>query len=180
MPKTAGDELFERYLRDHGYDPGPHEPDLSGHEIKKHPDYLPTRNGATAACEVEQFSAGASRLEKRLATQRFVSASDKEVYGPICKRVSRAAEQLKPVTTLGIPLIVVLTNPEGAFIDLSVEHVLAALYGNPGFVIPIDRATGAAVEKGRFEFGRDGKLTMTTRIYRVLRSCAGVSTGRTR
>jgi len=75
MPKTSGDDLFERYLHEHGYDPGPHEPDLSAHGIQTRPDYLVTRDGVRLACEMEQFKAGASKLEKRMASQRFGSAS---------------------------------------------------------------------------------------------------------
>lgn len=159
MPKTSGDELFERYLRDRGYEPGSHEPSLVEHGIEKRPDYVPRNKHMRIACEVEQFSAGESALERRLASQGTVSASAKEVYGPIRRHIQSAAKQLKPLTTLDLPLVVVLANPDGAMIDLSVDHVLAALYGNPMFSIQVDRTTGAPADQGRFEFGRDGKLT---------------------
>src|SRR5204863_10128570 len=83
----------------------------------------------------------------------------KEVYGPIRNHVAKAAQQLKPLTALQLPLVVVLANPEGAMLDLSVQHVLSALYGNPTFTMDVDPAVGAAVGDGRLEFGRDGKLT---------------------
>jgi hypothetical protein len=159
MPKTSGDELFERYLREHGCEPGPHEPSLADHGIEKRPDFLPGRGDLRIACEVEQFKFGASALERRLATQQPVSASPKEVYGPIRNHVAKAAQQLKPLIALELPLVVVLANPEGAMLDLSVQHVLAALYGNPTYTMEIDPVAGAAVGEGRFEFGRDGKLT---------------------
>lgn len=159
MAKTTGDERFERYLREHGYDPGPHEPSLVKHGIDKRPDFLPRRGGRTVGCEVKQFKAGASDLERRLARQRIAAGSPRDVYGQIRKQVSSAASQLKPLTGLGIPLVAVLTNPEGALVDLSVGTVLAALYGNVTVTFPLDVATGAAAEDGRFEFGRDGKLT---------------------
>jgi hypothetical protein len=159
MPKTTGDELFERYLREHGYEAGPHEPDLAEHGITKRPDFLPQLGELLIACEVEQFTSGASALERRLADQRTVFASGKEVYGPIRNHVAKAAQQLKPLIALELPLVVVLANPEGAMIDLSVEHVLSALYGDPTFTMEIDPTTGAAVGEGRYEFGRDGKLT---------------------
>jgi hypothetical protein len=66
---------------------------------------------------------------------------------------------LKPLRELEPPLVVVLANPDGAFVNLSSEHVLASLYGNLTFTIPIDPTSGGAVSDGRFEFGRDGKLT---------------------
>jgi hypothetical protein len=159
MPKTRGDELFERYLLERGYDPGPHEPSLAAVGIEKRPDFLPRFGGMQIACEVEQFSLGSSSLERRLSSQRTVSASPKEVFGPIRSHIKEAAGQLKPLQALQLPLVVVLTNPEGAIIDLSVNHVLAALHGNPTFTMQIDPASGAAAQGGRYEFGRDGKLT---------------------
>ncbi len=159
MPKTSGDELFERYLCDHQIDPGPHEPDLSHLGIVKRPDFLPRRGESRIACEVEQFAPGASKLEKRLATTRVGSFGSSEVYGPVRRRVASAAKQLKPLRDLDIPLVVVLANPDGAMVALTVEDVLAALFGNQTYVMPIDAALGSAVGEGRFEFGRDGKLT---------------------
>jgi hypothetical protein len=161
MAKTSGDELFERYLRENGYDPGPHEPSLKEHGIAKRPDFLPTRDGIRAACEVEQFTAGETALEKRLNAQGYVAASPQEVYGPIRNHVASAAKQLKPLQVLELPLVVVLANPEGASIDLLVTHVLAALYGDPTYTLPINTRTGGSVGEGRLEFGRGGKLTNT-------------------
>lgn len=160
VPKTTGDLLFERYLRDHGYEPGPHEPHLSNHGIATRPDFIPRRgDGAQAACEVEQFRPGASKVERRLAGQRTATASAPEVYRPVRQRVGSAARQLKPLVDLELPLVVVLANPDGAMVDLSVAAVTAALYGNPTFTIPIDPVAGGAVGERRLEFGRDGKLT---------------------
>jgi hypothetical protein len=159
MPKTSGDELFERYLREHGYDPGEHEPDLSEHGIAKRPDFLARLGEVTVACEVEQFTPGSSAVERRLAGQRTATASAPEVYRPVRKRIESAAKQLKPLTRLQLPLVVVLANPDGAMVDLSVDGVIAALYGNPTWRMTIDTSTGAAVDEGRMELGRDGKLT---------------------
>lgn len=158
MPKTTADEWFGGYLVDHGCDPGEHEPDLSSWDVATRPDYLPKRGTSQIACEVEQFGTG-SKLARRLAEQRTVAASNAEVYGPIRHRVGEAARQLKPLASRGLPLMVVLANTTGAPVDLGVDHVLAALYGNPGWTIPINQATGRAVGEGRFELGRDGKLT---------------------
>ena len=58
-----------------------------------------------------------------------------------------------------MPLVGVLANPAGAPVDLSVSHLLAALYGNPQWAMTIDSQSGAAVDEGRLELGRDGKLT---------------------
>lgn len=159
MPKTSGDELFEPYLLEHGYQRGPHEPSLAGHGIDKRPDFLPRRGCSRIACEVEQFTPGATALERRLADQQTISASPKEAHGPIRNRIASAAKQLKPLAALQLPLVVVLANPEGARVNLTVEHVLGAIYGNPMFTMRIDPAAGGPVDEGHFEFGRDGKLT---------------------
>jgi hypothetical protein len=58
VPKTDADEWFERYLRDHGYDPGEHEPDLAspGVDSLRRPDFLATSpNGDRIVCEVKAF-----------------------------------------------------------------------------------------------------------------------------
>jgi hypothetical protein len=159
VAKTSGDELFERYLVEQGYDPGPHEPDLAARGIAKRPDFVPRCVQMQIACEVEQFAAGASALERRLSGQRTFAASPREVYGPIRNSIKEAAGQLKPLQPLKLPLVVVLANPEGAIVDLSVNNVVAALYGNPEFTMQIDPAAGSTVSGGRFELGRDGKLT---------------------
>lgn len=112
------------------------------------------------AFEVKEFAAGKSNLEKRLSKQRTLSASDNEVFGPIRNQVKSASEQLRPLQTLGIPLVVVLSNPQGALVNLRVENVLSALYGGVVYSLPINPETGSgSLEDGRFEFGRGGKFT---------------------
>jgi hypothetical protein len=157
MPKTAADKWFEGYLRERGVEPGDHEPDPWGLDGPR-PDYLPTVEGGQIACEVKQFGRG-SKLERRLAEQSVGVIPDTEVYGPIRNQVKEAAKQLKPLAARGIPLVVILANPEEVWVDLSVQNVIAALYGNPQWTMQIDTATGAAVDKGHLELGRDGKLT---------------------
>ena len=110
MPKTTADEWFERYLLDHGFDPGEHEPDLSSWDVQSHPDDLPTGDAGQIACEVKQFGKD-SKLARRLAEQRYVAASDAQVYGPIRNQVAEAASQLKPLGSRQMPLVVVLANP---------------------------------------------------------------------
>jgi hypothetical protein len=130
MPRTEGDDWFEEYLATHGYKPGEHEPDLQHLGVSRRPDFVPRREGQQVVCEVEQFGTN-SKLARRLSAQRNISASDAEVYGPIRHRVAAAAKQLKPLASSGLPLVVVLANPQGAPVDLRISHVLAALYGNP-------------------------------------------------
>jgi len=157
MPKTTADEWFENYLHEQGAEPGAHEPDPWGLGDSR-PDYLPTAEGEQIACEVKQFGKG-SKLERRLAEQSAGTIPDTELYGPIRNQVKEAAKQLKPLVSRRIPLVVVLANPEEVWVDLSVQNVIAALYGNPQWTMQIDTATGAAVDDGHLELGRDGKLT---------------------
>lgn len=109
MPKTVADEWFEDYLRERGAEPGDHEPDRGVDGPR--PDYLPTAEGEQIACEVKQFGKG-SKVERRLAEQSVGVISDAERYGPIRNQVKEAAKQFKPLAVRGIPLVVVLANPE--------------------------------------------------------------------
>ncbi len=158
MARTEGDDWFEQYLVAHGYEPGVDEPNLEHLGVSTRPDFLPSRGEQQVACEVEGFGAN-SNFAKRLHEQRTIVASDAEVYGPIRRRVGRAAKQLKPLTAMNLPLAVVLANTEGAPVDLSVQHVVSALYGNPRWTVQIDSETGGPAGEARLELGRDGKLT---------------------
>lgn len=159
MAKTEADILFERYLLGNGYDPGSHEPDLSKRGVDKHPDYLVTRASDVVACEVKSFKAGASKAEKKLLDAKAGVFSAKETLGPIRNQLKSGAGQLKPLAAWGIPLVIVLANPEHAFVHLSVEDVVAAMYGDPTVVIPLDPGSGEQVGPDQFVMGRDGKLT---------------------
>jgi hypothetical protein len=160
MPKTKADEHFEAYLVEHGYEPGEHEPDLCELEIDTRPDYLPKNaSGEQVVCEVKSFRV--NNLTRLLARQpRGVTAGPREQFGPIRNQVKDAARTLKPLTPQGLPLVVVLTRTlPGVVVDLSVENVVNALFGDPRYVMEIDRETGAAVGEGRHLLGRDGALT---------------------
>jgi hypothetical protein len=160
MPKTDADEHFEAYLVEHGYEPGEHEPDLAEGGIDSTPDYLPKNaSGEQIACEVKGFDV--NNLTRRLNQQpRGVTAGPREQYGPIRNQVKAAARTLKPLTPQGLPLVVVLASAvPGVVIDLSMENVANALFGDPGYVLDIDRETGAAMGEGRHLLGRDGALT---------------------
>jgi len=159
LGKTEADLLFKRYLLDNGYRPGEHEPDLSASGVETHPDYLVARGGQTVACEVKSFRAGASKAEKRLTETRSGVLSAKETLGPIRNQLKTGAKQLKPLADWNIPLVIVLANPEQAFVHLSVEEVAEAMYGDPTVVIPLDPETGEQVGPDQFVLGRDGKLT---------------------
>lgn len=167
MPKTEADEHFEGYLVEHGYEPGEHEPDLSELKIDRRPDYLPTNaSGEQVVCEVKSFDI--NQLTTRLDRDRMVEPRTREQYGPIRNQVKEAARKLKPFAARGLPLIVVVTrtNP-AAMVDLSVENVAGALYGNL-----VRGRDGARV---RSILTRDGALTNDHRYV----SAVAVLTGET-
>jgi hypothetical protein len=158
---TQADQDFQRYLRDHGYDGADdHEPDLG---ISRRPDFRIGRAGAQAICEVKQFD-NPSPLEKRIvinpvtARPQPFSAGDDEVYGPIRQQVHAAARQLKGLRGRGIPLVAVLSNPNGRWVNLDVHHAVHALYGNPTFGGPYNPKTGRIESLGPVR-GRDGEIT---------------------
>lgn len=159
MARTEADDWFAQYLLDHGDVPGEHEPDLSDRGITTRPDFLP-RNAAghQIACEVKQFSPH-SKLGRRLRQGQPISAGDREVFGPIRNQVAEAATTLKPLVVEDLPLVAVLANPASAPVDLSVDHVVEALYGTAAYTLEIDPKIGGAIGDGRWILGRDGKLT---------------------
>lgn len=68
-------------------------------------------------------------------------------------RIQRKLAVNVPGIQVGLPLVIVLANPLQADVMLDDHHVLAAMWGNPAFVIPIDTTTGAQAE-GRESFLR--------------------------
>jgi hypothetical protein len=108
-------------------------------------------------CEVKGFDQP-TPLERRLrGTDQAVMISADEEYGPMRNAVREAARQLKPLAGSEYPLIVVLANPIGYRVNLSLERLVEAMYGNPGLVGNFNAENGE-VEDFRFELGRDGRL----------------------
>lgn len=157
MAKTTADVWFERYLLDHGYGPGEHEQDLTHLGVAKRPDFWPRLGAEQVICEVKQF--GENDLQRRLARQRFLTTDDKMFYKPVRNQVREAAKTLKPLTPQGLPLVIVLANPAGAYIDLSTRQVIAALSGSPRFVFTVSGETGGSIGDERWEAANDGRLT---------------------
>jgi hypothetical protein len=156
--KEISEDWFERYLVDHGVDGGDdHHPDLG---VSKKPDYRISRDSSNGAiCEVKEFTT--SGMEKRFAVSsgQPMSLSDNEVYGAVRRKISDAAEQLKPVRDRDEALVVVLANPRRIHVPIwRVNDIVACMYGNQGYSMPINVETGEG-GPGEHVFLRDGALT---------------------
>lgn len=149
--RTAGDLMFEAYLGEHDYLAPQHEPDLGA---TKRPDYVIERQGNRCVVEVKEFAANT----RSFPDQRFGTTSAEVVLKPIRSQIREAARQLKSVAELGLPLVVMLTNPHGALVMLGVQEMVSAMYGDPVVVMDIDPQIGAAITEPRQELGRNGRL----------------------
>jgi hypothetical protein len=92
---TVSDLMFQSYGADVGMIVSEHEPDLG---LRTKPDFKVERDGAGSIVETKEFSAhGTAEPESRIR-----------------HKVAAACAQLKPARVLGVPLVVVLTDPAGA------------------------------------------------------------------
>jgi hypothetical protein len=151
--KNEAERWFERYLRAHDYE-YEYEPDLG---VSTRPDFLVRRNDVQLVCEVKGFDQP-TPLERRLrGTRQPVMISADEEYGPMRSAVREAARQLKPLAGSEYPLVVVLANPMGYRVQLKLDRLVEAMFGNPGFVGKFNAEKGE-VENFEFELLRDGRL----------------------
>jgi hypothetical protein len=127
-PPTASEVWFDTYLRLHAYTWTP-EPDLG---IPKRPDRLIERDGLSAVCEVKQFDKNPLAWMHETQTGGWV-----DEYKPVRGAVRQAADQLRPLKGHGLPLVVVLANPNGYHVDLSGGQVVFALYGDDTLVFTL-------------------------------------------
>lgn len=146
---NEAEQRFSAYLDSHGYT-WSHEPDYRAElgldsALATTPDFLIARNGHRAIAEVRQFET--SHISRRLQKSGgYAVLGPQEVYGPLRSAIWEKAQQLRPYAEAGLPLLIVLANPLLADVMLDEHHVVAAMWGNPGFVIPIDTASGGPVE----------------------------------
>jgi hypothetical protein len=144
---------FDEYVRSLGKDPGDPEPDLG---IEKNPDRLITWNGHEVVCEIKQFEA--NPFDRLLGT--FGTLSMREALNPVRRKVMKASEQLKPLAESGLPLVVVLANPQGQPVQFSTREIIWALYGDPIIEIPINTKTGGPAGEAQHTVGRNGQIRM--------------------
>jgi hypothetical protein len=148
---TTSEEWFDRYVRDHGHDPGVPEPDLG---VAKNPDRLINWNGVEVVCEIKQFDNDPFGGWQGQPRTTDLQDALKAVRRPI----SYAAEQLKPLAGSGRPLVVVLANPNGVPVPFSSHEVVWALYGDPVWRITINGDTGEPVGKAEYGVDRNGQI----------------------
>jgi len=144
--KNRGELLFERYLAQWGY--GDYEHQLGWLNPPKNPDYLIRTASGEVAAEVKSFESWG--LFEKLEDGLFATQSITKTLKPARDRIAKAAGQLKGIT--GRPLVVVLYNPDNRM-PLSPPNVIFAMYGDPEFVFPADRA-----QPGFWHAGRNGEL----------------------
>lgn len=125
MPrKTDSEKRFERYLQAHCH-AFEYEPDLGTHF---NPDYRVRVDGTDVVVEVKEF-------KTNWLTERLSSIGSTDAGRPtraVRKGVRRAVEQLSELTDSGLPLVIVISNPHQADVDLDPERVWAMLYHDDG------------------------------------------------
>lgn len=125
MPrKTDSEKRFERYLEAHGH-LFEHEPNLGTH-FK--PDYKVPVTGTDVVVEVKEFKT--NWLSERLSSIGSTDAG--RPVRAVRKGVRRAVEQLSELAGRGLPLVIVISNPHQADVDLDPERVWAMLYYDDG------------------------------------------------
>lgn len=149
--RAAGDLMFEAYLAEQGYDEVPHEPDLG---VGKFPDYVIERNRQRCVVEVKEFACESSPFPTGSGYGSLDSAT---LLKPIRGQLREAARKFKPMQQLGLPLVVMLANPNGALLDLRIESIIYSMYGDLTFTFPVSAETGGATEPGQFVAGRNGR-----------------------
>lgn len=156
VERKASEQWFESYATERGLDGADdHQPDLGG---TAEPDFRVSRGDLSAIVEVKEFETSyLDRALKAGGSRNVVITGAEQELSTVRHKIGKAAKlQLRPYVDRGEPLIVCLANPRGVWVNLDSDEVLAAMYGDPGFVFDVDAATGEAVNDVRFQFGRNG------------------------
>jgi hypothetical protein len=113
--------IFETYLQAHHYS-WQYEPDLG---VPGRPDYMISRGGSAAICEVKEFETDAIR-ELGAEAGGPVIVPPRLLYRTIRRQVRAAASKMRPLASRGIPIVVVLANPQHASVTLDPRTVFHA------------------------------------------------------
>jgi len=140
---TASETLFERCLADHGYNDWTHEEPVPGKTTT--PDFCLKRQELLLYFEVKEWEAQPVTLE----------TIDLTSWVTIREKITQAARQFKQYKEHSCS--VVLANPNGAPISLDDDAISGAMFGDVGFVVPLDTERGEvlSVEK---TFLKGGKM----------------------
>jgi len=178
-PKKKSEVWFEEALAERGIAGGDrHQPDLGGSAKPDYRIHRPTvltrlrlRRPESVICEVKEFES--TGMSRRLAEARFtevpdgkggtrlrgqfMTLSDDNVYGTARNKIAKAAKkQLREYASRGDALAVVLANPNGVEAPIhDLDDLVATMYGNPAWTIPINFKTGESGE-GEGIFAEDG------------------------
>jgi hypothetical protein len=137
--KTQGELIFEEYLAEIGA-ASEYEPAIGRHR----PDYLVHTPAGDVLCEVEDFGLG--DVDRQLR-RKGVWAGFVNPYGRIREKLQAAVDQIREFKG-EYPCVVVLHNP-GSMVDLGIDIVQGAMYGDIAFVIAVDPTDQRPlVEKG--------------------------------
>ena len=148
--KTKSELLFEELLQKRGFE------FQKGEDFfkvgKKCPDYYVATEYGDIICEVKEFKE--PEIHKIMMKEKVRTFSDKQILNPIKNKIKDASKQLKPYKKYKIPLVVILSNPNNYFVDLSDEEILSAMFGEIGIAIPLNNG-----KEDNWYFGRNGILT---------------------
>ncbi|MFZ5877545.1 MAG: hypothetical protein ACOYXU_14255 [Nitrospirota bacterium] len=124
--KTASEELFETYLKNHGCNNFEYEPEIVG--TAKRPDYRIQFAATNAFFEIKEFEPG----------ELPMGAGSFDPYPTIREKINAAHKQLRAVKKK--PCALVLSNPHNAFVHLDRMIILGAMLGRVGISIPYNPA----------------------------------------
>lgn len=152
VKKTESEKWMAEYLESHGY---VYEFEREFGDLTK-PDYRIERDGISAICEVKEFKTSGLMKYMDDAPGRFVIRDTKDILLPVRTQIKAAARQLKPYKEMKVPLVVILSNPLNAWVDLDDHSVISAMYGDPQIVLSKNEV-GEIISS--HQTGRNGKLT---------------------
>jgi len=163
-PKTTGELFFENYCTLNGYDAehGVNWRERFGVDTAKDPDYLIERVGDRAIAEVKHFEKRRMKDQLDLMPGRAMYFGGRDLYAKLQGSIRAAAEeQLAPFASVGLPLIVVVTDPLQSDVSFDSDDVVSALFGQVGWTV--DLKPGGRIEA---VFGEDGAvLTRVTTFW---------------
>jgi len=140
--------MLESYLIEHGYDVPEYEPDLG---IGVRVEYRLECGGELCLTEVKEFAPESNPIK------RSGSYSQEETLKPIRGQIHEAARKLRNATALGLPLVVVLTDPNQALFGmLGSTEIIAAMKGDLSVEVPVSQS--GPVGPARFTAGLNGEL----------------------